>query len=227
MIKKIFKWSVPSLVLAEILAGQLSLFFPRSKKIDKNKILEPLEIAKKRVKKCFENINLKYFQDSKFCFFDHTHGDHYAIFLYFFGNTVFKLNGPKDLMVASFSLNKMLHGLDLFPNVCLPETFYVVHPLATVLGNAKYGNYFVSYQGVTVGSNKNGLYPEFCGSAILFSGSTVIGKCKIGTNVIFGARSFLLDTDVPNSTLVVGAFPNHRFLPNEKCIREKYFDLQE
>jgi serine O-acetyltransferase len=59
----------------------------------------------------------------------------------------------------------------------------------------------------------------------MLTGATIVGKCLIGSNTIFGAHSFVKDLDVPNNSIVVGRYPNHRFLPLSKEIKAEYFDI--
>jgi len=53
----------------------------------------------------------------------------------------------------------------------------------------------------------------------------IVGKCLIGSNTIFGAHSFVKDLDVPDNSMVVGRYPNHRILPLSKEVRDEYFDI--
>ena len=216
-------WSLNTTELAAYIARQLGKFSVSSGQFAVDRIARYLPEAQKRVENCFRGIRKKYYwKDGQFLF-DHTYGDHYAVFLYFLGNTIYRTGKDGDLMTATFSLNKSLHGLDAYPGIVLPDVFMVVHPLGTVLGKAQYSNYLVVYQGVTVGSTEDGLYPTFAESIVLFSGASVIGQCRIGPDVVFGARSFILKTDVPARTTVVGMYPHHRYLPIAGTVRERFF----
>lgn len=216
-------WSLDRGELAAYLARQLNFFARRRGQFTAAKIACHLPEAQARVEKCFSGIRKKYYQVDGHPVFDHAHGDHYAVFLYFLGNTIHRAGGDAELATATFSLNKLLHGLDAYPAVRLPDIFMVVHPLGTVLGGAQYGDYFVVYQNCTVGSGEDGRYPVFGEGAVLFSGTSVIGPCHVGPDTVFGANSFLLNANVPPRTTVVGAYPQHRFLPNERSVRERFF----
>ena len=111
----------------------------------------------------------------------------------------------------------------LFTKIKLPDVFIVVHPIGTVLGNAKYGEKMVFYQGVTVGSTHLGKYPEFQGENILYSNSSVVGDCRIKSNVIFGANSSLINTNVDESLTVIGSYPNNRFIQSKPIINQNIF----
>ena len=217
------KWSLNKKNLASYIARQLSFF-----KHSKNRFLAAhlekyLPETQNRVEKCFSEIKKKYYFLKGESIFDHMHGDHYAIFLYYLSNTIYRNDRDIDIANATFSLNKLMHGLDAHPSIHLPEIFMVVHPLGTVLGKAKYSNYFVAYQGVTVGSTEDGSYPEFSEGTVLFSGTSVIGKSKIGSDVVFGANSFILTTNVPKNCIVIGAYPHHRFVPSLRKVRDRFF----
>lgn len=40
------------------------------------------------------------------------------------------------------------------------------------------------------------------------AGTSIIGKCRIGDNVILGAGALIKDEDVPDNSLVFGQSPN-------------------
>jgi len=217
-------WSLDQTQLAAYVARQLSFFAHRRAQFGAARITRYLPEVQARVEKCFAGIRMKYYQRQGRPVFDHAHGDHYAVFLYFLGNTIFRAGGNEELATACFSLNKLLHGLDAYPAVELPDIFMVVHPLGTVLGGAQYGNHLIVYQNCTIGSADDGRYPVFAGGTVLYSGVSVIGACRVGPDVVFGANSFLLNTDVPARTTVVGEYPQHRFLPNNRSVRERFFE---
>jgi serine O-acetyltransferase len=192
---------------------------------DHNLNLSDIVGALDKIEYCLKHIHLKYFNDGD-AFFDHLFGDSYAMFLYFISRELF-LRGEERGATKIFLLNKMLNGIDLYFTVSMPDIFYFTHPHGTVLGKAEYSDYLVVYQGVTVGSDMNegglgGNYPIFGKGAILFANSTVIGNCNIGNNVIFGANSFLRNTDIENSTIVLEQWPKNRFKRNTYQ-NHKYF----
>ncbi len=49
-----------------------------------------------------------------------------------------------------------MHSVDWFYAVDLPVHFLCEHPLGSVLGKASYGDYFLIYQGTTVGGSIKG-----------------------------------------------------------------------
>jgi serine O-acetyltransferase len=180
-------------------------------------------IALQRLEFCFSNIHKKYYCQNGVSNFDHLNTDHMATFLYFLGNTIWNNTGDDQCPTRLFYLNKILHGLDLFYSVKMPDIFLLVHPVGTVLGNACYENYFVAYQNCTVGALTDA-YPAFKEGAILYSGCTVLGSCRLGENVVLAANSMLISTDVPDNSLVLGQYPHHKFVSNSKSVRERCFE---
>lgn len=176
-----------------------------------------------RIEKSFSKIQKKYYVKDGVSFFDHLNSDHFSAFLYFFSNTIWCEVGDSALPERLFYLNKIMNGIDLYYPVEMPETFLLVHPLGTVLGRACYGNYLAVYQNCTIGAVTD-IYPRFGEGVILYSRSSVLGNCNIGNNVVFGANSLVIDCNVPDNSLVVGQYPNHRCLPNRISVRDRVFD---
>ena len=182
-----------------------------------------VETALARLEDNFSRIHRKYFTVDGAARFDHLNGDHLAMFLYLLANSCWTSTGDARIPTKLFSLNKILHGLDLFYSVELPATFLLVHPVGTVIGNAEYGDYLVVYQNCTIGS-ESGRYPRFGEGVVLNSRVSVIGDVTVGDNVVFGANAFLLGGDVPSDSIVVGQFPTHRILPAGRSVRDRFFD---
>ena len=101
----------------------------------------------------------------------------------------------------------------------MPSVFIVVHPLGTVLGRANYNDNMVFYQGVTIGATHEGVYPKFSGNNILYSNSSVIGSCNIGKNVIMGANSNIVNTDILENKTVLGNYPNNKYLISKPILK--------
>jgi serine O-acetyltransferase len=182
--------------------------------------------ALERVEHCFKKINKKYYTEAGEPVFNHLNGDHMAVLLYFYANTVWRERCDTTLPTRLFYLNKILHGIDLFYSVSMPEIFLLVHPLGTVLGHAKYGNYLVVYQNCTVGAVSD-IYPSFGEGTILYARSSVIGNCTLGDNVVLGANAFLVDCTIPANTVVVGQYPALRYTTNSRSVRERCFETAE
>ena len=202
----------------------LKFYFP-DKKID-NQINVPknlFTLAIDRLEYCFSKIKNPYYRKNKDVFFNHLNSDHMVAFLYFFGNTIWKELKTEEIPTKLFYLNKIMHGIDLFYSVKMPDIFMVVHPLGTIIGKADYKNYLVVYQNCTIGSS-GGNYPIFDEKIILFSNSVILGKSKISKNVIVSANSFLINSIVPERTVVFGQEPSLTIKTNTQNLIDNYFN---
>lgn len=217
-----FRRSLEGAQLAGYTCRQLNTFFPDGDEATLARIRVAASEAETRLFDCFRRINKKYYREGEHVLFSHLHGDQYAAWLYLLGNTLAKVSGEHELAAKTFLLNKTLHGLDLYYGVELPALFLLVHPVGTVLGNARYGDCLVAYQNVNVGATEVG-YPTFSGGTLLYGRSTVIGPCQVGEDVVFGAGSMVISRDVPPRTTVVGQHPGARFLANDRSVFERVF----
>ena len=73
-------------------------------------------------------------------------------YLYQVSHILYK-NGYSIIADKVYYLNKMLNALDLFYAIELPEHWNCEHPIGSVMGRARYGDFFFFYQGCTVGGN--------------------------------------------------------------------------
>jgi serine O-acetyltransferase len=181
--------------------------------------------ALERIEFCFSNIKRKYYHNDEKVLFNHLNSDHMAVFLYFLSNTIWEEINEDDFPTRLFYLNKILHGIDLFYSVRMPDIFLFVHPVGTVLGNASYSDYLVVYQNCTVGA-LDVSYPRFGNGTILYSRSSVLGDCEVEDNVVFAANSMIVNVNVPANTLVLGQYPNQRYTSNSRTVYERCFDFQ-
>lgn len=209
--------------LCAYLARQLNNFFPDDAGIS-DKSFEP-HIAEtlERLRVCFAGIERRKYQNEGKPFFNYMHPDHYAVFLYLLANTIFRTTASTALAFRVYYLNKALHALDAFYDAELPEIFMFMHPIGTVLGHARYGNYFCAYQNCTVGSDEPGNTPAFGDCVIMYAGATVIGRSKIGNNVVLGAKAFVIDREIPDNSIVMGAFPRLHVTPNKTHVLDRRF----
>lgn len=140
------------------------------------------------------------------------HSGCWAIFLYFLSNSL-KKGDQNDEAGQIYYLNKILHSIDWYCEIELPEHFMVEHPLGSVLGRADYGDYLFLYQGVTIGGNVSLsedtiLYPVLEDYVLLYSNAKVLGNSHIGNNVIIAADASVINEDIPNNSIVFGRSPN-------------------
>lgn len=100
-----------------------------------------------------------------------------------------------------------MNGCDIFYDVELPAHFTPSHQIGTVLGRALFGDGLYFLHNCTVGEN-HGKWPVIGKNCYLCAGSSVIGDCHIGDNVIVGAGCIVKNEDVPSDTMVFGQSPN-------------------
>ena len=164
-------------------------------------------IALERLEYCFSKIWLKHFRQGQKSLFNYLNGDHYAMFLWFLGNTIWQRREDEDTAVRLSLVNKALHGIDLHYNVQMPDIFLLAHPVGTVVGRAEFSDYLVIYQGVTIGSDGIA-FPAFRGPTILYAGAAVIGNCCVEQDVTFGAHALVVNQSIPAHSVVTGRTPD-------------------
>ncbi len=216
------KTSLGAKELGAYVAAQANAFFPDPAPLAADDVVALLPHTLGWVERCFGAIRKKYFHEDGAPVFSHLHSDQYAMFLYMLANTAGKA-GAEAVATKAFLLNKALHGIDAFYAVQLPEVFLFVHPIGTILGNARYGDYFTVYQNCTVGAEEDGVYPEFGDGAILYARAAVIGRSRLGRNVTVGANAFLLNATIPDDSVVVGAYPQLKVTPNGLSFLDRKF----
>ena len=186
--------------------------------------------ALERASICIQSTHSKYAQTGKLNSLNTTQ---YAIFLYYLSNLT-GVGGNRVLADKIYYLNKIMHSVDWYWEIQLPNHFHAEHPLGSVLGRATYGDYLMVYQGTTVGGNFNGKgvkYPIFGKYIILYTNATILGNCKVGNKVVFSANCFVKDESIQDNCIVSGSSPNLviRRLPEEKI--NNYFksiwDIEE
>ncbi len=174
-----------------------------------------------RVEFCFSAIQSKYFRLNDQIYFNHLNSDHYSMFLYFLANTLHKNGEDIKICEKIFYLNKVLHGIDVFYDIELPDIFLFCHPLGTVLGRAKYSNYFLVYQGCTIGAsrelgfNRDNEYPILGEHLGMYMGASILGKCRIGKNCKISSNSLIMDNDLPDNSIYVGTTNYHTIKTNK------------
>lgn len=140
----------------------------------------------------------------------------YCNYLYWVSRLLYS-NGAIQVADKVYYLNKMLNSVDLFYEIELPNIWSCEHPLGSIMGRAKYGNYFFYYQGCTVGGNRHQgklYYPTIGEHVTMFSDSKVLGNSHIGNNVILAANAYIINQDIPDNSIVFGQSPNIIIKPN-------------
>jgi len=169
---------------------------------------ECLHTALEKTSFCFNHTKNKYYRKEDEAYFSPFHSGQYSIFLYYLSRVVFERNKKTSILADKiYYLNKLMNGLDLYYEVEMPDIFMLDHPLGSVLGRAKYGNFFTFSQQCTIGNNR-GIFPTIGEHVTMYSGSKIIGKCNIGDNVQIAANTYIKDTDIPSNSIVFGSSPN-------------------
>lgn len=137
----------------------------------------------------------------------------WMVFLYRLAHQIYveANNGVPKEADQIYYLNKIMHANDWFYAIDLPIHFRCEHPLGSVLGRAKYGDYLFVYQGTTVGGNRSKgklSYPSIGDNVIMYANSTILGDSQIGNNVVIAAETFIINGIIPDNCIVFGKSPN-------------------
>ena len=211
-----YERSMDPTALASYISSQLNTFFPDKNPIQHAEVLKAITLADERIYHCFSNIHKKYFNEQGVTTFNHLQGDQYCMFLYMLSNAYFAQTGEVHLPTKLYLLNKALHAVDIYFTTVLPEIFLLVHPVGTIIGRAQFADYFIAYQGVTVGCLNSGVFPTFKGAAIAYANSSILGECTIGENVCIAAGARLINETIADNSIVLGQSPNLSCTPNRK-----------
>lgn len=207
--------------LSNYISNQLNDFYPDNYLIKSNDLLEVINKAEDRIYHCFSNIEKKYFHQNGVTNFNHLISDQYCMYLYMLSNHIYNHSGDEKLATKLYYLNKTLHSVDIFYTTQLPEIFLLVHPIGTIIGRAEFSDYFIAYQGCTVGCLNEGIFPSFMGKTIMYANSTVLGKCNIEDNVCFSANTLIANRNIPKNKIVMGIQPELILKENKKTIFDR------
>jgi serine O-acetyltransferase len=206
---------IPKTQLFDLVARQLgSLFLFHS---EERELLEQgIESALKRCEHCFSHESSRYYRRGGEVYFNPFQSSQYAIFLYYLSNSIFRLRESVcTLADRVYYLNKALNGFDLFYEVEMPDVFFLDHPVGSVIGRGRFGNFFRFSQNCTVGNNK-GVYPVIGVNVTMMSGAKILGDCRIGDHVVLGANAYVKDAVIPDCSIVFGNSPNLTVKTREK-----------
>jgi serine O-acetyltransferase len=163
------------------------------------------EIVIKKLDTCFKYVKNKYYQENGKTKFDPLHVGQWTMFLYYMAREATLTSS--ELSDKLYGLGKCFSSADIYYGVDMPEVWFFDHPQGSVMGRAKYSDFFTFSQGCTVGNNK-GKFPVFGEHVTMLSNSKVLGNCVIGDHVIFSANSYVIDSDIPAYSIVFGVSPN-------------------
>ena len=199
-----------------------------SSQLTNNYLQSLVEDTLDKIEYCFKNIRLKYYNTDNKISFNHLNSDHMCMFLCYMGQVGYQYDYEEILLNKISYLNKILHGLDVWFNVKLPDVLLMVHPIGTVIGNASFSDFIEIHHNVTIGSSFSDMvYPSFGKGICLYPNSSVIGKCNIGDNVTFGINSSIIDSNIPSNKRVLGQYPNNRIIDAKINVVDEYFGHAE
>lgn len=200
--------TLDSHALAAYTCRQLDVFFPDAHRCDAEELEPVIQVVLQRLEVCFAPVyDNRYRTSDGKPFFNHLHTDQYATFLYFLANQCWKEKLNLAWAEKLYALNKVLHGVDIYYQVALPDIFFLGHPVGAVLGRAKYGSHLVVLQNVTVGSSGDRERPGYStigDGVVLSAGATLIGACEVGNDCCVGACTLLVDARIPKECTVTG-----------------------
>ncbi len=197
--------SISNKKLVELVVTQIKNLFGLEES-EKQELCRFVGEALKKIEYCFSFCSNKYYRRDDSVFFNPLHSAQYAIFLYFLSRAL-SAGGNGILADKVYYLNRTLNAVDLYHEIELPDVFCLDHPIGSVMGRAKYSNFFSFLQNCTVGNNR-GVYPSFRENVALMAGATVLGNSHIGSNCIISANTFVIDQDVPSNSVVFGHSPD-------------------
>lgn len=150
--------------------------------------------------------------------------EHLTRLIHYFNQRLVECGAPEPLLDCLFYVLKGRCHINLFYRQKLPGFFFALHAIGAVLGYGKYGRFLIVNQGATVGHNR-GCYPTLGDGVVIGPHATVLGNCSIGNNVWIGAGALVIDSDIPDNSIVIGRKPNLEIKPNPRDNRSVWFDM--
>jgi len=206
--------------LAQYVVRQYENLFPDGR--NSGDLSNIVGAALDRTLNCFNSVRQKYYWENDHAIFNHLNADHYAVFLYFLGNSAHKA-GNVEAANKAYLLNKALHNVDIFYEIELPSIFVLQHPVGTVLGRAVYSDYLFVYQGCLVGAGLDGDIPRFDGPCAMFGGSKIVGSCEVGANCWISLGATVVDAKIASNSVVRGSSPDLVVVPTQRDVRNIMF----
>ncbi len=180
---------------------QLNHFFPDHQlHVSEQLFNKAFRQALERTEHCFKHVALKAYHCNGITQFSHLHADQYTVFLWFLSNSVWREFEDEDVASKFFYLNKTLNGVMCMYNAQMPDIFLIVHGGSIVLGKAQYADFFVCYQGCTIGA-VHGSYPILGRGVALAPYASIVGNCVIGNYVTIGTGASVRNGNLGSETL--------------------------
>ncbi|MBR2556171.1 MAG: hypothetical protein IKE94_15080 [Aeriscardovia sp.] len=226
------KLSLPSAELLDYTRRQMQFFFPDGIDLKGPDVESAFQLALDRIEHCYKAIIHPGYQDENGePVFYHLHGDHYAQYLWFFGNSLWKLSQNKPLCDKFLLLNRSLFSIFISYKCGLPDYFMLAHAYGTILGNASYNDFLVVSQGVTVNTEtdeKGNPAPVLGKGLFLGAHAKIIGREPIGDYVSLGVNAMVVNRMIPDNSVVLfenGDPCSVRLRKKEKCMAQNYFSI--
>jgi serine O-acetyltransferase len=131
-------------VIEKILNNQLSVLWGGQYKSELVNRLIPEALSK--IYENFKSLSLSRCNNGMEIIFSPCDTVSWAVFLYYLSNLLWKNHCEEEATVVYY-LNKVLHSVEWFYALELPNHFFAEHPLNSVLGKAEYGDYFFVFTG--------------------------------------------------------------------------------
>lgn len=151
--------------------------------------------------------------------------EHLTRLIHYFSQSLVERNVRELVLDCLFYVLKGRCHINLFYRQRLRGYFFALHAIGAVLGYGEYGEFLIVHQGATVGQN-HGRYPQLGNGVVVGPHAMILGECRIGDNVWVGARALIIDTDIPDNSIVIGAKPNVTVYPNPRDNRAEWFDME-
>ena len=193
--------------LTKLVSKQLKNLFQFNYENEYTVLEKGIQLTLPKIQNCFYYSKNKYYKKNNSVYFNPFHSGQYTIFLYFLSRSIYLMDNNKSLADRVYYLNKTLNGLDLFYEIKMPNIFELEHPVGSVIGRARIGDYFSFFQGCTVGASM-GFEPVIGENVTMYAHSKILGKSCVGNNVWISANTYIIDTNIPEQSIVFGSSPN-------------------
>lgn len=220
---------VTSLSEAELsgyIQRQLNNFFPDLQTVHSGEILESVQTALERMDHCLSKAALSRYKKEGNPYFNHLFSDSYMLFLCYLANSVWQKTNDPALSSKVYYLNKTLHAFDCMYDNKIPDIFFIVHGFGTMMGKASYQDYFVIYQGCTIGAT-HGVYPSFGKGVTITANASVIGNSVIGDMATVSTRTTIFQKDIPGKHTAFINFETGQLQvkPSRECYAQQFFNV--
>jgi serine O-acetyltransferase len=190
--------SLPTADLKRYVSKQLENFLPDGIAFHGSDVDAAFAQALDRLEFCFRHITARGYSRDGEVTFSHLHTDQYCQFLYWLANSLWSQSQNRPLCDKLTALNRILNAVFLSYKVSLPDIFYMEHALGTVLGHAKYSNFMIVHQNVTVHTENITIEP----GVFLSAGASLIGSMTVGARSSIGPDTRIYNRDIPADSVV-------------------------